>query len=474
MLSWSALYILIEWAIRLIMLVVVPRRREPASAMAWLVVIFFAPVPGFLVYAVIGRHRLPRRRIRLHRALTRRLRSFNLKMREQPSSVQPRLGAELNATVQLASRLGQLPILGGNHFDIIIRTDDFIERLIEDINQARHHVHLLFYIYANDATGRKVHDALVQARQRGVTCRVLVDAVGSRPMIKRLGPEMMQSGIEVRQSLPVGLFRRQFERVDLRNHRKIAVIDGRIGYTGSQNIVDADYGYKDLLWEDLMVRLTGPVVLELQSVFAEDWYCETDEVLKGAKIYPSPEVYGEVMAQTLPSGPNYPTENYQRLVVAALHAARERAIITTPYFVPDEPFRQALQIAAMRGIRVDLIVPHRSNHPLVDAASRAYYEELLESGVQIHRVGQALVHAKTMSIDDKLALIGSGNFDIRSFTLNLEINMIFYGPEATKALRTHQQAYIDRSEAIQLEQWKKRPDGERILQNSAKLLSPLL
>ncbi len=367
-----------------------------------------------------------------------------------------------------------MPILGGNDVALIARTEDFIDQLIDDIDAARHHVHLLFYIFADDGTGRRVAEALVRASKRGVKCRVLADAVGSRPMFKRLALQMAEQGIEVRQALPVGLFRRRMARVDLRNHRKLAVIDGCTGYTGSQNLVDAGYGRKDLAWYDLMVRLTGPILLELQSMFVSDWYFETEEILEGGEYFLDPPLKGEIAVQTLPSGPTYPTENYQRIVVAALYAAERRVTITSPYFVPDAAFLQAMQTAVLRGVEVELVVPRRCDQILVGAAGRSYFDELLDMGVKLYLYDKGLLHAKTMCVDESIAFIGSSNFDIRSFALNFEINLLFYGPEVAAQLHDQQRRYMADAFLLSAERWAERPAMKKLFQNVARLLSPLL
>jgi cardiolipin synthase A/B len=474
MFSWSVAYYASEWIIRLVMLVVVTYRRRPNSSVSWLLVIFFMPWLGLAFYMLIGSNRFPRRRIRRHSQLLQQYKEIELRFQDHPSIVHPQLEAGLEATVRLAESLGEMPIFGGNAADLITDTDDAIERIISDIDAAEKHVHLLFYIYADDETGHLVSDALARAAKRGVRCRVLVDAVGSRPMLKSLAPQMRQSGVELYESLPVNLFRRKMARIDMRNHRKLVVIDGRIGYTGSQNIVNASYGHKDLAWKDIMVRLTGPVVLQLQDIFMNDWFFETDEVLDGQGDTDHPPISGEIAVQTLPSGPNYPTENYQRLVVAALHAARRRVTITTPYFVPDLPFMQALQVAVLRGVEVELIVPERSDQILVRAASRAYYGELLDLGVKLHLYTDGILHSKTMTIDSNIALLGTSNFDIRSFSLNFEVNLIFYGAQATEVLRCEQEKYLKDCYQLTHEEWDKKPRALKVMLNVAKLLSPLL
>jgi len=307
-----------------------------------------------------------------------------------------------------------------------------------------------------------------------VTCRVLIDAVGSRPWLKPVTRAMAAGGIEMLPMLPVRWPRLLMRRIDLRNHRKLAVIDGRIAYTGSQNIVDAGYGRKDIAWHDLMVRLTGPVVLELQVVFVADWYYESDELLEGNAYFPEPEQSGTIPVQTLPSGPSYPTQNYQRMVVAAIHAAQREVVITTPYFIPDEAFLQAIEIAVLRGVEVRVILPERSDQVVVGAASRAYYDLVLDAGAALYLYQDGLLHAKTMSIDDAFTFLGSSNFDIRSFALNFEINLVFYGAHETAILRAAQRQYIRRSKKLTREEWARRPSHAKALENIAKLFSPVL
>ena len=458
----------------MMLVVVVTRRRRPNSAVAWLVVIFFQPWVGLIIYLLIGEYRLPKHRIAHRSHLLEKLKTVNHRFKELPHSIHSQLEQSQMAAVKLAERLGGMPIVSGNDVELMTQDGDVIHRLIADIDEACYHVHLLFYIYADDETGERVTNALARAVKRGVKCRVLVDAVGSRKMIKRLGKRMQQQGIEVRPALPVNLFRRQIARIDLRNHRKLAVIDAHIAYTGSQNIVNANYGHRELIWHDMMVRLTGPVVLDLQRVFVEDWYFETGEALDTYDILSAPSVTGTVAVQALPSGPNYPTENYQRMVVAALHDAQKHVIITTPYFVPDEAFMQAIEVAVLSGVEVELILPRRCDQPLVGAASRSYYEDLLNAGVKLYLYEDGLLHAKTMSIDNSFALIGSSNFDIRSFALNFEISLVFYGSQIVEKLRTEQNRYIENSVQLTHEVWNQRSKVKKFLHNVAQLLSPLL
>jgi cardiolipin synthase len=281
-------------------------------------------------------------------------------------------------------------------------------------------------------------------------------------------------GVEAHYMLPVDLLRFAFKRIDIRNHRKVVIVDGRIGYTGSQNVIREDYGHKDLAWHDMMVRIEGPTVLHLQLVFMEDWAYETQEELESRDLLPDPRTPGDTALQVIPSGPRYALQLLENVIIEAINVADRQVIITSPYFVPDEPLLVALKLAALRGVRVDLIIPKRSDHPVVAAAGRAYYGELLDHGVHIHLFPDGLLHAKTMSVDDAFAMVGSANFDIRSFYLNYELNLLLFGSEVTGKLRFMQNHYLNRSEQLTYEQWDARPRHLQFLDEAAALLSPML
>lgn len=470
---WGRLLWLIEWAIRLGMLLAVTRRRPPASAIAWLLIVFFYPLLGLPLYLLIGNNKLPRRRVELWKRLEQRLGSVRAAYEPQVARWTPALTGRLEQTIRLAERLGEMPVVGGNGGEIFSDSSEVIGRLVADIAAAQHHAHLEFYIFANDGAGQRVTAALAAAVQRGVRCRLIVDSVGSAKFLKQAAGSLRKAGVEVVEALPVGVFRRRAARFDLRNHRKLAVIDGRIGYTGSQNIVDPHYGHKNLVWRDVMCRLQGPIVLEMQALFLTDWCFETGEILEGEDLFPVPHEEGSVPMQLLPSGPTYAAENFQRVVVDAVHEAEERIILTTPYLVPDEPLLQALQVAVLSGSRVDVVVPRRSDGKLVQWAGESYYQELLEMGVRLHLYEDGLLHAKTLTIDRCLTLVGSSNFDIRSFALNFEVNVVIYGADGL-GLRDLQEHYLKRSTELTREVWLGQPTWKQVRRNICRLLSPLL
>ncbi len=470
---WAWIFFVSEWAIRLTMVVVVPFRRTPAAAKGWLLLIFFEPWVGLLLYLLIGRARLPRRRrdqlARLPTAMAR----VGERLANHPNVFHPDVGPALSQAVTLAENFGGMPILGGNAVELLVDYDDTIARLAADIDRAADHVHLLFYIFADDHATAPVIEALGRAAARGVRCRVLADAIGSRAGLRTLRPKLAALGVVVHALLPIRLVPWRKARLDLRNHRKIAVIDGRVGYTGSQNLVAADFK-GGVAYEDLMARVTGPVVLDLQYVFAADWFLETDEVLDGEAEFPSPETAGTTPAQALASGPDFPTQNNQRLIVALVHGARRRVVLTTPYFIPDEPLLQAMQTAALRGVEVHLVASEKGDKRVVSLAQESYYEELLEVGVRVHLYRGSFLHAKHLSVDDAVALIGTSNLDIRSFALNAEVMLMIYDQGVTARLAAEQERYFANSRVLSLSEWRRRPFGSKVAQNLARLLSPLL
>jgi cardiolipin synthase A/B len=473
MLSWATAYLAAEWVIRIAMLVYVPQRRTPAAARTWLLLVFFWPVAGLVVYWLFGRIYYPHRRIEEQARASRYVREAQAEMRAERAIEPVALDPLAARAADLAARLGDFEPWGGNRVELLEDYAAAIERLVADIAGARDHVHLLTYIFEDDAVGRRVAGAIAAAARRGVLCRVLADAVGSKRGLARLGPALSAAGVEVIPLLPVGLFRRGAARFDLRNHRKLAVIDGAIGYVGSQNVVEPEFipGCPN---EELVARVEGPVVAQLQAVILADRYFETGHVAHEERHFPRIAAAGESPAQMLPSGPGYGRENGQSALVALIHAARERVVITTPYFVPDEAFLQALATASLRGVETRLIVSARSNQRLTWLAQSSYYEQLLEAGIAIHLYEPRFLHAKHMTVDRSVALIGSTNIDIRSFALNCEASLLVYDERIVRALEAVQVRYIAASRPLEPAAWAARPLGAKVAQNAARLADSLL
>jgi cardiolipin synthase len=471
--SWAIVYYASEWIIRITMLVIVPFRRTPDAARGWLLLVLFLPWPALILYWLIGRPTYPRWRRERFQKLPQILKITAEQMSRMMKADAVELPPRIARAATLVQNIGQQPVVDGNKVQLLAEYQDTITRLVADIDDARSHVHLLFYIFADDETGQLVIDALGRAVERGLPCRVLIDALGSRPWVRRVSKQLKARGVSVALALPVVFFRRKSARADLRNHRKIAVIDGRIGYAGSQNIVDPEFR-PGIINKELMVRVRGPLVLELQSVFIADWFLETEEVLDARSLLPAPEIAGSVAAQVLPSGPDYPGMGIENVIVAGIHAARDRVVIATPYFVPSEPLIDAMQTAVLRGVKVHLIMSQVTDQELVRLAQRSYYADLMALGIRIRLYRDKLLHAKNIAIDDDIAIIGSSNVDIRSFVLNSEVTLVFYDREVAALLREEQDRYFADSDLLSPSEWEKRPFAIKIAENLGRLVSPLL
>jgi cardiolipin synthase A/B len=288
-------------------------------------------------------------------------------------------------------------------------------------------------------------------------------------------PGCGNGGVQVEEVLAVRLIRRPLARFDLRNHRKIAVMDGRVAYAGSFNVHDADFGLEPgRSWQEMMARLEGPVARQLQLLFLEDWSFATGELLSDGDYFPPVSPAREVLAQAVPGGPEHAEDPIHHLLVSAIHAASERIVITTPYFVPDEPMQMALRAAVLRGVRLDLVIPEKSDQRVADAAARGYMDELLRSGACVHLFTGGLLHTKSMSVDDRLAVLGSANFDRRSLFLNYEANVAIYDAGFAAQLRRRQEEYLRRATTLEPEWWARQPALHRRAYEMARLLSPAI
>lgn len=489
--DWSLAIFVASWAISLGMIpVVVTRKEHPTTCLAWLMIVFFVPWLGLVLYLLFGEDRLVRKRLRWREESEQRFdellgdqgcgleQSVDACTAESLSVVAENSGTGDSGTAVLA-RLGcgagGLPLTEGNSLELLIETRAAIDRLIEDIDAAQDHVHLLFYIYEVDEVGRQVSAALLRARQRDVACRVLVDAVGSWSFSGTMAAELRAAGVEVATCLPVGLMRRRLARIDLRNHRKLAVIDGAVAWTGSQNIVEDTYGHKTAgRWCDVTARITGPAVRQFQATFLEDWFAETQQPIVGERYFRDLQHTGKVALQVVPSGPDRPTEDFQALIIEAINSAKHHITITSPYFIPDDALLFSLRLAAARGVAVDIIIPRRSDQSLVDAATAFYLGYLLHCGVRFFRFTGGLLHAKTLTVDDSFGLFGSANFDVRSFHLNFEINVSLFDAHSVRELRWVQDHYRSQSTEVSRKEWSRRSRWKKFKSNLAKLLSPLL
>src|ERR1700712_1765451 len=474
---------LFDLGVRITAIIVVPRNRRPSSAMAWLLAIFLIPYIGLIVFLIIGSYKLPKKRRDKQQAIN----DFIIETTEgidQVSNDHP-WPAWLRSVVELNRHLGAMPLVGGNKARLIGDYAQSIAGMAADVNTATRFVHCEFYIMSYDQVTKHFFGALEDAVKRGVIVRVLLDHVASirSPGHRRTIKQLKKIGVSWHFMLPVQPLRGKWQRPDLRNHRKVLVIDGRIGYMGSQNMIDRSYNKRTnirrgLQWKDIMTRVQGPIVNGLNAIFITDWYSETNELLVRETGAITPGVVFDtddaLDCQVVPSGPGFDGENNLRLFLALLYYAQQRIIITSPYFVPDDSMLYAITTATQRGVEVQLFVSEIGDQALVYHAQRSYYEALLRAGVQIWMYkAPYILHSKHFTIDDVVAVIGSSNMDIRSFSLNMEVSMMVRGASFVRDMRVVEDGYRAQSRELTLAEWEKQPLRSTILDNLARLTSGL-
>lgn len=473
--SWGPLYVASEWAVRIAALIYVPQRRPPNAARAWLLLIFFLPWLGLVLYLLIGRAYMPRRRLKVQRQINDLVRELVPRPPSFETAVAGVVSHELLPALRLADALSEFPMVGGNRFELLPVYDPAIERVVAEVDGAQRFVHMLFYIFEDDPVGQHVAAALERAARRGVAVCVLMDAIGSREGLSGLGPRLRRAGAEVVPVMPLRLWGPNAARFDLRNHRKIVVVDGTSAFFGSQNIVSS-HANRGMINEEMLVRATGPIVRHLDAVLLGDRYLEVGNLPpESADLTPSAlstETAG--LSQVVPSGPGYNEGTAEAVMVALMYGARSRVVLTSPYVIPTESFLAAMCSAARRGVAVDLIVDAESNKPLVQLAQQSFYNTMLRAGVRIHRHHSSFLHAKHLSVDDDVALIGSSNFDVRSFALNAEVSVLICDRAVVAELRRIQDAYLEHCDTVTLEERRALPLRRRVLENLARLTDSLL
>jgi cardiolipin synthase len=476
----AVLLIVLHALIVFVSAVYISANRRPSAAIAWVLAIIFIPYLGALTFLIVGFGRLPRRR----REKQREVNELMLSRTEGFDQLSHRdeWPDWLVSSVRLNRNLGALPVVGGNRAELLPDYLGSIASMVEAVDSATAYVHVEFYILVRDTVTQPLFDAFERATARGVRVRVLSDHLaGLRlPNRKETLAAFDEMGAMWHAMLPLRPFRGQWRRPDLRNHRKLLVVDGQVGFTGSQNLIDSSYLKpsnikRGLHWRELMMRLEGPVVRELNAVFTTDWYSETNELLpfdeSPVVVDAAPDLLD---AQVLPSGPSFENDNNLKLYTLLIHKAERRVSITSPYFVPEESTMLAIVTAASRGVEVELFASAIGDQALVYHAQRSYYEELLRAGVSIYLYREPTVlHSKHFTIDDEIAVVGSSNMDIRSFSLNMEVSVLVHGREFVDRLRLVEDDYRANSTRLELDDWLDRALPAKVGDNLARLTSSL-
>lgn len=471
--------VILDLILRLVAIVLVPKNRRPTAAMAWLLAIFFIPVVGVLLFVLIGSPRLPQGRRAKQREMDRVIQEHAGHAHEADRTGWP---AWLPGVTALNQQLTAMPMVGGNDARLIEGYGESLSAMADEIARAQDFVHVEFYILSQDQTTRPFFDALAAAVARGVKVRVLLDHWASshtrdyQATIARLD----EMGADWRLMLPVQPLKGRYQRLDLRNHRKLLVVDGTSAFVGSQNLIDRSYNKaknikRGLKWQELMARVEGPVVASIDLVFATDWYMETGERIDATSpLAPAGDGDGNMEAQVVPSGPGYEVETNLQLFLSLLYAARERVAITSPYFVPDESMLRGIMAAIARGVSVELFVSQIGDQALVWHAQRSYYEPLLKAGLRIYQYpAPYILHAKHFSIDDDVAVIGSSNMDMRSFGLNCEVSLMVYSTDFVAQMQMVEDRYREISTELTLDQWEQEPLRRTTIDGLARLTSAL-
>lgn len=463
----------------LIVRVMTRPHRDPASRIAWVAVIAAIPLLGILIYLLFGEVNVGHGRVARIKEILGQLPPFAVISPGEEENAQADVPDRYKHLFQTGQSISGFAVIGGNSACLMEDSNTTIESMIADIDAATDHVHLLFYIWLPDNNGTKMVKALKRAAARGVKCRAMADDYGSRRMIRSpLWTEMQRAGIRVASTLPIGnpLLRPLRGRIDLRNHRKILVIDGRITYCGSQNCADPEFLIKKKYapWVDAVIRFEGPVVRQNQQLFAGDWMSSANENIDELLRPPIAAPHAGFPAQVIGTGPTVRYSAMPEMFESLIHAARRELIITTPYYVPDATMQNAICAAAWRGVKTTIIFPARNDSWIVGGASRSYYAELLEAGVEIHEYVGGLLHTKSLTLDGEITLIGSANMDRRSFDLNYENNILFYDPNLTAEIRARQQQYLSQSRSVDRETVDNWPITTRFWYNTLATLGAIL
>jgi len=449
---------------------VVLNKRDTRAAVGWVGLIWLVPALGPLLYILLGINRIRRRARGLRSNIAA---SFPYRGPESPEPVD--VPPQFRGFAHLVETITQRPLLKGNMIKPLVNGDEAFPAMIDAINRAEHSINMMTYIFDNDSAGKKFVEALKNASQRGVEVRIIIDDVGARysfPSITRL---LRYTGIKVARFLPTMLpWRTPY--VNLRNHRKIMVLDGRTGFTGGMNIREGLLIREDPKhpFQDIHFYLEGPIVADLQDIFLSDWAFCTGETLTGEEWFPIIDTKRTTTARGIPDGPDEDFEKLQWIVHGALNAAQSSVRIVTPYFLPDSALIKTINLTALRGIRVDIVLPDKNNLPIVQWASRDLLPQILEHGSRIWLSPPPFDHSKLMVVDDVWTLIGSANWDTRSFRLNFEYNVECYDRHLASLAHGIIDSKISHAHNITLEEIKSRNFPTKLRDGIARLLSPYL
>lgn len=460
----------------------VVKKQSVSATLSWLMVIYLIPIVGIIAYLTFGEIKLGIKRAETFEKLTPKFTQWFKRFSSCENLVYTQSSLQYPSLFDLAQKQLNIPCVLGNELRILDTSDAIINSIIHDINNATESINMVFYIWHNGGLVEQVQQALIQARkERNIEIRIILDSVGSRLFFKSKNYQiMLEAGIQIIETLHVNLLRMFLNRIDLRQHRKIIVIDNQVAYTGSMNMVDPKYFKQNQKlgeWIDIMVRINGPVSPILNSLHAWDWEIETKQELPlSLPNCPSLPIEKNNFhaVQIIATGPGFPYDLMAQSLLQAIFNAKENITITSPYFVPSHNIAESLKIAALRGVNVTLILPEKNDSLMVKWASKTFFEDLLSAGVKIYKFQKGLLHTKSVLIDNKLVLVGTVNMDVRSFLLNFEVTVAIEDTSFANEIALLQENYLADSLELNYIEWLNRPFYHRIFERLFFLFSPLL
>ena len=467
---YNTLYILYLLLVASSIFVVITENRNPSKSLAWILALMFLPVVGLVLYLFFGQS------LRNERMLSKQNRLL-LQASNKPPKVDLEtlhLSENSRRLLTMCQKLGNAYYYPGNDVRMYTKGREKFADLIDDLRNAKHFIHMQYFIFRDDHLGCQIRDELVAAVQRGVEVRVLFDDMGSWTVSRRFFRNMQKNGIDVHPFMRVA-FPNPSLRINYRNHRKIVVIDGKIGYIGGMNIADRYVdGDDDHSWRDTHLRIEGPAVHGLQISFAIDWSYECKTLLSDGFYFPPVEPIGDKGIQIITSGPIGEWENIALMCQKIVSMAHRYVYIQTPYFLPTDTLINALSVAALSGIDVRIMLPNRPDSIILRWGSFSYIAQMLQAGVKIYLYMSGVLHAKTIVADDELVSIGSANFDFRSFEHNFETNALIYDTEL--ALSVKRDFCNDAAECREVSaiEWQERPWTQKMCESVVRLISPVL
>lgn len=458
---------------------VVLKRRAVSVSLAWLMIIYIIPVLGVLFYFLFGELNLGKKRAERAKRMFSPYGEWFDQLHNCQAHLPALMSPQITKIDDLCNHRMSIPSLCGNNLSLQRSPNEILRSIIQDIDKSKNHIHAVFYIWHNGGLVDAVSSALIRAAKRGVTVRILLDSAGSYRFFKSHWIKAMeQEGIVITQALEVSPWRLFLRRLDLRQHRKIIVIDDNVAYTGSMNMVDPAFFKQNAgvgQWVDVMVRITGPTVNVIAAIHAWDWEVET-----GDRIMPSfpecfiPDQEKALPIQVVPSGPGMPENLIQQVLTLAINQATKSVCITTPYFVPSDELLEELKMTAQRGVNVEIIIPKKNDSLMVQWASRSYYDELLNAGIKIYEFDGGLLHTKSVVVDGLYCLVGTVNLDMRSLWLNFELTLAVDNQDFTSEMVELLDSYKSLSTLVNKDIWQKRGMRYRFFERVFYLFSPLL